>query len=143
MEIEMVFDQLTDAGISIWLDTEGKLRIDRGAPEEIKRLVREHKQAIVDVKKAVAIMNGRGIRIIRLPLGQLALAYRLGTDLEEIRWAVRMLRMAALPLVINDEGVRPLTWDQWKLRRPVSVQEIPSKTVPQMQAKLEFGRKTA
>ena len=36
-------------------------------------------------------MNAAGIRIIRLPLGHLALAYPLGTDLDEIRWAMKVL----------------------------------------------------
>ena len=106
MDAETVLDRLMEVGVSVWLDSEGKLRIDKGAPEEIRPLVREHKQALIDVKKAIALMNSTGIRIIRLPLGYRALAYRLGTDLDQIRWAMKVLRMGSMPLVINDEGLR-------------------------------------
>jgi hypothetical protein len=102
MDIEAVLDRLMEAGVSVWLDDEGKLRIDKGAPEEIKQLVREHKQELIDVRRAQEFMNRAGIRIIRLPLGHLALAYPLRTNLDELRWAARTLRMDSMPLVIND-----------------------------------------
>ena len=105
MDIEAVLDRLMEASVSVWLDAEGKLRIDKGAPEELKDLVREHKQELTDVRKAQAVMNRPGMRCIRLPLGHLAVAYPLGADLDEIRWAMKVLRMDPMPLVINDEGL--------------------------------------
>ena len=148
MDIEAVLDRLMEASVSVWLDADGKLRIDKGAPEELKNLVREHKQELTDVRKAQAVMNRPGMRCIRLPLGHLAVAYPLGANLDEIRWAMKVLRMD-LPLVINDEGLRWMTWDEWKLRRRVwdgskEEQELESaKAEPQKQPKLQFGRKTA
>jgi len=123
MDVEAVFDRLMEAGVHVWLDAEGKLRIDKGAPEEIKQLVREHKQAIIDVKKAIAIMNTRGIRIIRLPLDHQALAYRPGTDLDEIRWAMKVLRMDSMPLVINDEGLEWISPEEWRRRQVARIFE--------------------
>ena len=147
MEIEAVFDRLMEAGVSVWLDAEEKLRIDKGAPEEIKQLVREHKQAIIDVKKAIAIMNARGIRIIRLPLGHHAMAYPLGTELDEIRWAMKVLGQESMPLVLNDEGLKWMTWNEWKLRPEVWArakrQEPVREPEPEVKPKLKFGRKTA
>jgi len=147
MEIEAVFDRLMEAGVSVRLDSEGKLRTDKGAPEEVKQLVREHKQAIIDVKRAIAIMNNRGIRIIRLPLGHHAMAYPLGTDLEEIRWAMKVLGQESMPLVLNDEGLKWMTWNEWKLRPEVWArakrQEPACEPKPEVQPKLKFGRKTA
>jgi hypothetical protein len=101
---------LSDAGVSVWLDGDGELRMDKAAPPELKELVRAHKQEIADVKLAVSMMNSAGIHIIRLPLGHLALAYRPGTNLDQIRWAMKVLRKESMPLVINDDGLR------WKTR---------------------------
>ncbi|MCC6394020.1 MAG: hypothetical protein IT167_25710 [Bryobacterales bacterium] len=117
MEIETVFDRLMDAGISVWLDAEGKLRIDKGAPEEIKQLVRDHKQELIDVRRAQDYMNRAGVRIIRLPLGRLALAYPLRADLDELRAAARILRMDSMPLVINDEGLEWISPEEWRCRQ--------------------------
>ena len=110
MDIEAVLDRLMDAGVSVWLDTAGSLRIDRDPPAELKELARAHRQQLIDVRRAQAIMNRPGMRCIRLPLGHLAVAYPLKANLTEIRWAMRVLRMD-LPLVINDEGLkwRPYT----------------------------------
>ena len=123
MEIEAVLDRLNAADVSIWLDAENKLRIDRGASPELKELVREHKQALIELKTAVRLMNAAGVRMIRLPLGHLALAYRLGTDLDEIRWAMKVLRKESMPLVINDEGLRSMTWAEWTLRQKLWTKE--------------------
>ena len=136
-----------EASVSVWLDVDGKLRMDKGAPEELKALVREHKQELTDVRKAQAVMNRPGMRCIRLPLGHLAVAYPLGADLDEIRWAMKVLRMDPMPLVFNDEGVRWMTWDEWKLRRRVwdgskQQQESPQ-SEPQKPQKLQFGRRRA
>jgi hypothetical protein len=106
-----------ETGVSVWLDEEGKLRIDKGAPDEIKQLVREHKQALIDVRRAQEFMNRAGIRIIRLPLGHLALAYPPRTILDELRWAARTLRMDSMPLVINDEGLEWISPQEWRRRQ--------------------------
>jgi hypothetical protein len=144
MEIETVLERLNAAEVAVWLDAEGKLRMDKDAPGELKDLVREHKQALIDIRKAVGIMNAAGIRLIRLPLGHLALAYRLGTDLEPIRQAMKVLRKESMPLVINDDGLRAMTWDEWKLRRPVWTHQTDlSQREPEKAPPLEFGRKTA
>jgi hypothetical protein len=148
IDVEAVLDQLMEAGVAVWLDADGKLRIDKGAPEELKDLVREHKQELTDVRKAQAVMNRPGMRCIRLPLGHLAVAYPLGADLDEIRSAMKVLRMDPMPLVFNDEGLRWMTWDEWKLRRRVwdgskAEPEQIQQNEPQKPPKLQFGRKTA
>jgi hypothetical protein len=84
----------------------GRLLVDRGAPAELKELVRAHKQELFDVHRAQAIMNGAGMRCIRLPLGHLRVAYPLGADLEEIRWAMGVAPHGFNALVINDEGLK-------------------------------------
>ena len=118
MEIVALLDRLSEAGVSVWLDAEGKLRIDKGAPEELKDFVRQHKQELTDVRKAQAVMNRPGMRCIRLPLGHLAVAYPLRADLREIRWAMKVLRMDSMPLVLNDDGLRWVTWREPKLQEP-------------------------
>jgi hypothetical protein len=148
VDIEAVLDRLMEASVSVWLDADGKLRIDKGASQELKDLVREHKQELTDVRKAQAVMNRPGMRCIRLPLGHLAVAYPLGADLDEIRWAMKVLRMGPMPLVINDEGLRWMSWDEWKLRRRVwdgskDEPEQVRQSEPQKPQKLQFGRKTA
>lgn len=147
MEIESVWEKLCAAGVAVWLDPEGKLRIDKGAPEEIKQLVRDHKQALIDVKKALALMNATGIRIIRLPLGQLALAYPPGANLDEIRWAMQMLRMDPMPLVINDEGLRWISYNEWRRRQPLWTRQDREQYLrdreAQQQAKPNSRRRTA
>ncbi len=117
MDIEAVLDRLMEAGVSVWLDAEGKLRIDKGAPEDLKDLVRQHKQELTNVRKAQAVMNRPGMRSIRLPLGHLAVAYPLGADLDEIRWAMKVLRMDSMPLVINDEGLEWISPEEWRRRQ--------------------------
>jgi len=148
VDIEAVLDRLMEASVSVWLDAEDKLRIDKGASQELKDLVREHKQELTDVRKAQAVMNRPGMRCLRLPLGHLAVAYPLGADLDEIRGAMNVLRMDPMPLVINDEGLRWMTWDEWKLRRRVwdgskDEPEQVRQSEPQKPQKLQFGRKTA
>ena len=117
MDVELVLDRLMEAGVSVWLDAEGKLRVDKGAPVDLKDLVREHKRELIDVRRAQALMNSVGIRIIRLPRGRLALAYPLGANLDEIRWAIRILRMESMPLVLNDQGLRWVSYDEWLRER--------------------------
>ena len=121
MDIDSILDKLMAAGVSVWLDAEGKLLIDKDAPPELKQLVREHKQAMVDVRRAQDILNRPGMRGIRLLLGQFAVAYPLGADLEQVRWAMRVLGMESTPLVINDEGFKWISYEEWRRR---SLQQI-------------------
>ncbi len=123
MDIETVLDRLMEASVSVWLDAEGKLRIDKGAAQELKDLVREHKQELTDVRKAQAVMNRPGMRCLRLPLGHLAVAYPLGADLDEIRWAMEVLRMGPMPLVINDEGLEWVSPEEWRRRQVARIFE--------------------
>ena len=123
MDVEAVLDRLMEAGVSVWLDDEGKLRIDKGAPEEIKQLVREHKQDLIEVRRAQDFMNRVGIRIIRLPLGHLALAYPPRTGMDELRWAARVLKMDSMPLVINDEGLEWISPENWRRRQVARIFE--------------------
>lgn len=140
MEIDAVLDRLMEAGVSVWLDAEGKLRIDKDAPDEMKQLVREHKQELIDVRRAQAIMNRPGMRSIRLPLGQLAVAYPLGSDLDEIRWAMRVLCMDSMPLVINDEGFEWISYEEWRRRRPLWTREEREAYLLRLQAEEEAKR---
>ena len=106
MDLDDVLDKLLEECVAVWLDGEGKLRIDCRASEELKKAVRAHKEQLIEIQKAQVIMNRPGMRSIRLPLGQMAVAYPLGANLAEIRWAMRVLRMGAMPLVINDEELQ-------------------------------------
>ena len=115
MDIEAVLDRLMEASVACGWTPTANCASTRGAPQDLKDLVREHKQELTDVRKAQAVMNRPGMRCIRLPLGHLAVAYPLGANLDEIRWAMKVLRMDPMPLVINDEGLRWITWDEWKL----------------------------
>lgn len=119
MGIEAVLDCLMDAGVSVWLDAEGSLRISKGAPDDVKALVREHKQALIDVRKAQSIMNEAGIRIIRLPLGESALAYPPGLPLDDVRWAAGVLGMAEMPLVVNDDQCVWISFEEWRRYQPL------------------------
>jgi hypothetical protein len=123
VDIEAVLDRLMEVGLSVWLDAEGKLRIDKEAPPELKDLVREHKQALIEVRRAQALMNSTGMRIIRLPLGYRAVAYPLGAKLDEIRWAMHVLRMNPIPLVINDDGLRWISYGEWRRRQPLCTRQ--------------------
>jgi hypothetical protein len=123
VDIEAVLDRLMEASVSVWLDAEGKLRIDKGASQELKDLVREHKQELTEVRKAQAVMNRPGMRCIRLPLGHLAVAYPLGADLDEIRGAMKVLRMDPMPLVINDEGLEWISPEEWRRRQVARIFE--------------------
>src|SRR6516225_1726261 len=59
MDIDSILDKLMAAGVSVWLDSDGTLRIDKDAPAELKQLAREHKQELTDVRKAQDILNAR------------------------------------------------------------------------------------
>jgi hypothetical protein len=117
VDIDAVLDRIMEAGVRVWLDAEGKLRIDKDAPPELKDLVREHKQELIDVRRAQDIMNRPGMRSIRFALGELAVAYPPGADRDEIRWAMHVLRMDSMPLVINDEGLEWISYEEWRRRQ--------------------------
>lgn len=113
MDVEAVFDRLMEAGVSVWLDEDGKLLIDKDAPAELKDLVRAHKPAIIAVLKARAVMNRSGVHIVRLPLGGFALAKPPGPLPEEVAAAIETLGMGGMPVVFNDEGGRWLPYREW------------------------------
>jgi len=81
------------------------------------------------VRRAQAIMNRKGMRSIRLPLGELAVAYPLKSNIEEIRWAMRVLRMD-LPLVLNDEGLDLIQAPGENLRLPTPAEQKKSTSRP-------------
>jgi hypothetical protein len=119
VEIEALLDRLLEASVSVWLDGDGKLRIDKEASAELKDLVREHKQELVEFRRAYALIESWGVRMIRLPLGELALAYPPRANLDEIRWAAGVLRLESMPLVIDDEGFEWFSYDEWRRRQPL------------------------
>jgi hypothetical protein len=61
-----------------------------------------HKQELTEVQKAQAVMGLPGMRCFRLALGQFAVGYPPDADADEIRWAMKVLRMDSMPLVIVD-----------------------------------------
>ena len=69
--------------------------------------------------KANAVMNRSGMRIKKLPLGGFALAKPPGPLPDEIVQAIKVLRMDSMPVVINDEGLRSMKYDEWLLRQPL------------------------
>jgi hypothetical protein len=119
LNIEAVLDRLLDASVNVWLDLDGKLRIDKEASAEIKDLVRQHKQELVEFRRAYALIECSGVRMIRLPLGELALAYPPRAILDEMRWAAGVLRLESMPLVIDDEGLGWISYDEWRRRQPL------------------------
>jgi len=119
LNIEAVLDRLLDASVNVWLDLDGKLRIDKEASAEIKDLVRQHKQELVEFRRAYALIECSGVRMIRLPLGELALAFPPRANLDEIRWAAGVLRLESMPLVIDDEGLGWISYDEWRRRQPL------------------------
>lgn len=100
MNLELVLDRINEAGVTVWLDDAGNLRITKGADEQIKELVREHRELLINLRRAQQFMDEAGIRIQRLPLGEIALRYPPGTDLDQLRWAATILQMGELPLVV-------------------------------------------
>src|SRR5262252_1700929 len=69
VDIEEVEDKLLEECVAVRLDREGKLRIDKHASPELKALARAHKEELIEIQRAQAIMNRPGMRSIRLPLG--------------------------------------------------------------------------
>jgi hypothetical protein len=48
LPIEEVYKRVLDVGINLWLGADGKLRIDPSAPDDIKQLVRDRKEDLID-----------------------------------------------------------------------------------------------
>ena len=92
-------------------------------------------------------MNSLAMRMIRLPLSQRALAYPPGANLDEIRWAAAVLKLESLPLVINDEGARWISYDEWLRRQPLWTKqdrdEYSKQREAEDQARLKRRRRTA
>jgi len=115
----LVWEKLGAAGVSVWLDGNGKLRIDKGAPEELKQLVRDHKPDVIALLKAQDVMNRFGVRLLRLPSGRLALAKPSGPLPEEVVKTIKPLHLDHLPRVHNDEGGRWIPYEEWRRRQPL------------------------
>ena len=63
-------------------------------------------------------MNRARMRTIRLRDGSLAVAYPPGANLDEIRWAMRILGAEGMALAVNDEGLRSMSFREWRVRHP-------------------------
>jgi hypothetical protein len=50
-------------------------------------------------------------------------AYPPGANLDEIRWAMQVLRMDPMPLVINDEGLEWISPEEWRRRQVTRIFE--------------------
>ena len=118
MSLRNVLENLSEAGVSVWLGRDGALRIDVGAPELIKALVRENKQALVDLCQAQEFVNAAGLRLVRMPMGGRGVAHPPGADLEQVRWALGILGLAHLPLFLNDDDCRWVSYREWIRRQP-------------------------
>ena len=118
MSLRNVLENLSEAGVSVWLGRDGALRIDPGAPEVIKALVRENKQALVDLCRAQELVNAAGLRLVRMPMGGRGVAHPPGADLEQVRWALGILGLAHLPLFLNDDDCRWVSYREWIRRQP-------------------------
>ena len=118
MSLRNVLENLSEAGVSVWLGRDGALRIDVGAPEVIKALVRENKQALVDLCRAQEFVNAAGLRLVRMPMGGRGVAHPPGADLEQVRWALGILGLAHLPLFLNDDDCRWVSYREWIRRQP-------------------------
>lgn len=130
MSLRPVLDHLAEAGVSVWLGHDGTLRIDPGASEEIKKLVRENRQALIDVRRAQALVNEAGLRLVRMPMGGRGVAHPPGVDLEQVQWALGILGLAHLPLFLNDDACRWVSHREWVRRqRPLWSDEEPRKPV--------------
>ena len=78
MSLRNVLENLSEAGVSVWLGRDGALRIDSGASEEVKKLVRENKQALIDLCRAQEFVNAAGLRLVRMPMGGRGVAHPPG-----------------------------------------------------------------
>jgi len=119
LSLRTVIERLSAAGVTFWLGPDGALRVDSGAPEEIKALARENKQALVDLCRAQDFANAAGVRLVRMPMGGRGVAHPPGVDLEQVRWALGILGLAHLPLFLNEDDCRWISYDEWRRRQRV------------------------
>jgi hypothetical protein len=110
MDIDAILDKLMEAGVSVWLDAEGKLRIDQDAPAELKQLVREHKQELVDVRKAQDILNAPGMRTARIRSMTEA---ELPLDVAEVIAAYRRVFGVKSVRVVGSDEERGIPYQRW------------------------------
>jgi len=113
VDFDQAWEKLLAEGVRFWLDDAGQLRVEKEAPPELKDLVREHKARIIALFKAQALMNRSRMRLIRLPLGGMAVAKPPGELADGVAEALKVLELDHLPLVLNDEGLRWIPYDQW------------------------------
>ena len=131
MSLRQVLGQLSEAGVSVWLGRDGALRIDPGASEEVKKLVRKNKQALIDLRRAQALVNDAGLRLVRMPMGGRGVAHPPSADQEQARWALGILGLAHLPLFLNDDACRWVSHSEWVRRQPALwSDEEPRKPAP-------------
>ncbi|MBM3786199.1 MAG: hypothetical protein FJW30_17710 [Acidobacteria bacterium] len=119
MSIRNVIEQLSDACVTFWLGQDGALRVDSAAPEEIKALARENKQALVDLCRAQDFANAAGLRLVSMPQGGRGVAHPPGVDLDQVRWALGVLHLSHLPLFLNEDDCRWISYDEWRRRQPL------------------------
>ncbi len=122
--IDDIEELLVGIAVTVWLDDSGNLRIDKDAPPDIKETARRHKEALVAVLRAQAVVNNARIRLVRLPLGNQALAKPPGPLPEEVSRAIETLRLDSLPLVINDAGLVSLPYRTWLLKEVFGLQGL-------------------
>jgi hypothetical protein len=119
LSLRTVIERLSAAGVTFWLGQDGALRVDSGAPEEMKALARENKQALVDLCRAQDFANAAGLRLVHMPRGGRGVAHPPGVDLDQVRWALGVLQLSHLPLFLNDDDCRWISYDQWLRRQRV------------------------
>ena len=121
MDIDSILDKLMAAGASVWLDSDGTLRIDKDAPAELKQLVREHKQDLTNVRKAQDILNARlsglthepeqkapGLARIRNMTGA-----ELPPDMAEVIAAYRQVFGVKSVRVVGPDEERGIPYKRW------------------------------
>ena len=110
MDIDSILDKLMAAGVSVWLDAAGKLRIDKDAPSELKQLVREHKQQLTDVRKAQEILNAPGMWTARIrPITEADLP----SDVAEAVAAYRQVLDVKSVRVVGPDEERGIPYERW------------------------------
>ena len=142
MSLRTVIERLSAAGVTFWLGPDGALRVDSGAPEEIKALARENKQALVDLCRAQDFANAAGLRLVHMPRGGRGVAHPPGVDLDQVHWALSVLQLSHLPLFLNDDDCRWISYDQWLRRQPLWRDEEPRQpAVPVAPTRRRRGRR--
>ena len=68
--------------------------------------------------RAQEFVNAAGLRLVRMPMGGRGVAHPPGADLEQVRWALGILGLAHLPLFLNDDDCRWVSYREWIRRQP-------------------------